>query len=784
MLKVIVLVLWIDGILSGNGNGEKCDHLFNKWISKSAKHNIPVCSRKSSLYGNVDLRESIKPSVFRDLTKKEIEGLLDYLYNRSDLNLTTADKKAINSNYIFISEVFLPPKKHVLKHLDTGYAQPRREARVMIFRGAISIPDVIEIIVSPLPNPTGYRHVPYLPKSIPFIDRPINGFDYNLRPMLEKIDKVAGKMLNELYGGRLINCGDRCLTFSLHSQLTTPVSGISKRLWFSWLYQFSEHFLLRPVDFAVLREVDNNGNVTITKIWFDGSFFDSLEDIVAYYNTNKEYINKVPFPTRTGKNDKSINSRGEPSFNKPLKEPSQVSPDGIRYNINDRHVSYSYWEFDVGMAVFYGPRLNDIRYKGDRIAYEISLQELANFYSGDKPQEHVLFFLDSMFKIGAYAKYLHPGVDCPNDATFISSSFKIDRQDEPLINERAFCIFEFNTGMPLRRHNGYYWNLHRFYEGVVNVVLIVRTIPTIGIYDYIIDFIFYQNGVIEVKITPTGIVTSSWHRHDNPYSFQVDKNLMSPIHQHLFNFKMDLDIKGTSNRFETIDIEPVVVDNICHKNPGATIVQDRFIKRLKHKELEAAFKFNFDFPKLLTFVNNNKKDKFGNSPGYKLLNKGMTKVIRPPNDGNNPAISWSQYQLAVTKYKDSEPYSSSVYTHSDNPVFTFQEFIDDNENIVDKDLVAWVTMGMHHVVQKEDIPVTHTPGQSHSTFLIPFNYFDESPGMSAGNAVRLDPVDLNDKTKMVKIDRLGTKSDVDCIPKKTYYDATLKKNPCLAIECL
>ncbi|XP_071161859.1 putative amine oxidase [copper-containing] [Mytilus edulis] len=787
MLKIILLLLWIDGILSYHsnsyyGNGRKCNHLFYKWMSKSAKKNILVCTRKSRLYGNVNLRESSKPSVFRDLTKKEIAGILDYLYNRSDLNLTTADKAAINSNYIFSSEIFLPPKRDVLKHLDTHCVQPKREARVMILRGGISTPDVIEIIVSPLPNPTGYRHVPYLPKSIPFIDRPIDVFDYNLTPLLEQIDKVVGKILNELYGGRLVNCGDRCLVFNLNSQLTTPLSGVRKRLWFSWLYQFTEYFLLRPIDFAVLREVDNNGNNTIIKIWFNGLLFNSLEEIVPYYNTYKEYINKIPFPTNAEKNNKTISSRGEPSFKIPLKDPSQVSPDGVRYNINDRHVSYSYWEFNIGMSVFYGPRLYDIRYKGDRIAYEISLQELANFYSGDKPQEHVLNYLDSMYKIGSRAKYLHPCVDCPNDATFISSSFKVDTQDEPLTNERAFCIFEHNTGMPLRRHNGYFRYIHRFYEGVANVVLIVRTIPTIDIYDYIIDFIFYQNGAIEVKITPTGIVTSSWNTHDNPYSFQVDKNLMSPLHQHLFNFKIDLDIKGTSNRFQTVDIEPDIVENVCHKKPGSTIVQNRFIKRLKQTELEAAYKFNFDYPKVLTFVNNNKKDKFGNSPGYKLINKGMTKFMRPPKDGNNPAVSWSQYQLAVTKYKDSEPYSSSVYTHSDNPVFSFQEFIDDNENIVDKDLVAWVTMGMHHVVQKEDLPVTHTPGQSHSTFLIPFNYFDESPGMSVGNAVRIDAVDVNGKTK-VAIKRYGTKSDVNCIPKKTYYDEILKKNPCLAVEC-
>ncbi|CAC5374044.1 AOC1 [Mytilus coruscus] len=477
MIKLTFLVLWIPSILCGkpkwnNAYGEKCDQLFYKWMLKSGKYftieskylcpylrpstkkNIPVCSRKSSLYGNVDLRENIKPSVFRDLTKKEIEGLLDYLYNRSDLNLTIADKAAINTNYIFISEVFLPPKRDVLKHLNKGCVQPRREARVMIFRGAISIPDVIEIVVSPLPNPTGYRHVPYRPKSIPFIDRPIDVFDLSITPLLEKIDKVAGKMLYELYGGRLINCSDRCLSFNVNSQLTTPLSGVRKRLWFSWLQQFTEHFLLRPVDFAVLREVDNNAS--------------------------------------DQKSDRTVNSRGKPSFDKPLKDPLQVSPDGIRYNIDDRHVSYSYWEFDIGMSVFYGPRLNDIRYKGDRIAYEISLQELATFYSGDKPQEHVLNFLDTTWKIGALAKYLHPGIDCPNGATFISSSFKVDTQDEPLINERAFCIFEFNTGMPLRRHNGYYKYLHRFYEGVANVALIVRTIPTIGIYDYVIDFIFIK----------------------------------------------------------------------------------------------------------------------------------------------------------------------------------------------------------------------------------------------------------------------------------------------------
>lgn len=49
-------------------------------------------------------------------------------------------------------------------------------------------------------------------------------------------------------------------------------------------------------------------------------------------------------------------------------------------------------------------------------------------------------------------------------------------------------------------------------------------------------------------------------------------------------------------------------------------------------EFDVAYKFNFDYPKLMNFatITETKKDKFGNSLGYKLANKGMTTVDRPP----------------------------------------------------------------------------------------------------------------------------------------------------------
>ncbi|XP_052080669.1 putative amine oxidase [copper-containing] [Mytilus californianus] len=764
------------------------NHGLLKLVSTTSKdeekrniYRLPFCKRPSSQYGHIDTRESDHPSVFRDLTETEIKGLLGFLYAESSLNLTVSEKASVTSNYIFIADIYRPLKRDVLNHLDNGHPQPAREAQVMIFRGAIPNPDVIEIVVGTLPNPSAYKHVPYRPKSLPFIDRPFNVAD-NVGKVLKLIDRKLGDMLLEVYGGRLINCGNRCLIANYFNQVTSVVSGVKKRRFFWWVQHNVESSILRPLDFAFLVESELD-NFSLPKVWFDGQLFKGLKDVLSYYNKYKHKIKKVPFPAANESSRRILISRGMPPFEKPLKDPQQVSPDGKRYNICDRHISYGFWEFDVANAAFRGPRLNDIRYKNERIAYEVSSQELALFYFGYKPFEYTAYYLDNSYQTGTLAKYLVPGVDCPLDATFLSSSYKVETQDKPLFNEHSFCVFEFNTGLPLRRQHAYFKDNHSFYEGVENIVLIIRTIPTVYPYEYSIDFIFYHNGVMKIKVTASGVVLGTWYGQDNPFSFQLDDNLMAPMHQHLYHFKVDLDIKGTKNRFETLDIETVVTPNEASDVPNATIVQNQFMKRLKKTEFEGAYKFDFNFPKYLTFVNNNVKDKFGNSAGYRLVNEGMIKNTRPPNDGNNPAASWSQYQVAVTKYKDSEPASSNMFAHSNNPVFDFQQFIDDNENIVDQDLVAWVTMGMYHIPQKEDLPATHTPGMSRSFHLRPFNYFDESPGMSVNNAVRIDAVEKKGKTESVRIRRYGVSSEVDCIPKKNPFENMLKENPCSIVEC-
>lgn len=64
----------------------------------------------------------------------------------------------------------------------------------------------------------------------------------------------------------------------------------------------------------------------------------------------------------------------------------------------------------------------------------------------------------------------------------------------------------------------------------------------------------------------------------------------------------------------------------------------------------------------------------------------MVKQIIPEGHNKEPAISWARYQHAVTKRKDTEAHSSSMYSmfDTDIQVVNFQKYIDDDESIVDE----------------------------------------------------------------------------------------------------
>ncbi|OWF44474.1 putative amine oxidase [copper-containing] [Mizuhopecten yessoensis] len=727
--------------------------------NKTPEHDRPYPE-----HGKVKLGEPSEPSVFHDLTTAEIRGLVSYLTQEESLNITRPPSNTINTNYRYLAELYLPNKAAVLEHLDRGGQQPAREAIVTIFRGAKNPPDAIERLVGPLPNPTYIKEVPGRPSSVPFILRPINMPEYDKAASFAKqeIDTKLRDHIRAFYGAALTDCGSECLILTYFSSMSPKVSGEQTRKFWFWLSRDKENYLLNNLDFSVLVNTANS-DFALEKVWFRGSTYDGIDDFKS-----RVFLNSTQTSWPDPNHDTSFSmaeKRGKPFWDEPLRNPAQVEPDGKRYNVNYNQVTYMRWQFDFRMSSAYGPQVYDIRYDGQRIIYEIGLQEMCVFYSANNPAQMFADFFDSSDLIGPKASPLVPGVDCPSHATFIDASFLTETSDEPFTTRNVFCVFELNTGDPHRRHFNYEPLTQTSYEGMESILLVFRTILTVMNYDYIIDFRFFQNSALEVRVVSTGFISTSYYRpEETPYGYRLNDYIVGSLHHHLIHFKVDLDVLGTSNRFATLDIEPESVDNTWSKINGEKYHQTKFSQNVKPDEMSAAYKYDFNSPKYLTFYNNASTNKYGVHRSYRVLPRGMTKSLLAEGFGNEPSASWSRYQMAVTRRKETEPFSSSQYAALDttDPVVKFQDFLDDNESILDEDLVAWLTVGMHHIPHTEDLPVTPTPGMDVGFLLLPFNYFSEDAGVASRNAIRIEPHDRKNSGAGLKVERYGVKQDFSC----------------------
>lgn len=577
---------------------------------------------------NLEPPEVLPP--FHDLTKDEIVSIREYLFGEPDLNLVEPSYISCNKSYIYTIELHVPNKEVTLNYLDKGRSQPPREADVVIFRGDKPEPYIQEYIVGPLPNPINKKALKplpfrYRPLTSPEIIGAVAALHAGLRPNVDKI-------LEESYGGKLGSCAEKCLEF----QLTTPLSPVSsgepmaRKMWF-WLTPVVEFWSLHPLDFLVLMDLtgSNAEHYYIDKIYYGNQMFNKVNDLTRAYESGSVTKTKIPFPPMDKESYSSMNRRGTLFPEEPLLPPIAFEPSGKRYSISGRHINYMGWDFDVRMSTISGPQIFDIRYNNERIVYELSLQEIAVFYSADSPAQRFADYVDSVALIGLRARSLISGADCPTHSTYLSTNHVLEVSDEPLYVDRAFCVFEHNTGKPLRRHLNSQGSTGKFYEGMMDSVLTVRTIATVVNYDYIFDFIFHQNGAIEVQVISTGyILTSFRFPSEDQYGFRLRDHITGNIHHHMFHYKIDMDIHGTKNRFETIEILPVNVDNTqWSANNDARYSQTRMVRHQVKSETEAALKYNFEKPYYLTFYNNSAISPSGVPRAYRLLPRGMSKQV-------------------------------------------------------------------------------------------------------------------------------------------------------------
>ena len=702
---------------------------------------LPEADQQQSERGN---------SVYGGLTDEEVKQVISFLMDDDSLELSPASKASLDSNYIFSVEDYLPNKEDSISYLD-GKSEnaPERKARVILFMGKTK--EVLDLLVWPIPNPQNKRKA--------FVNRP-NGekISWRSRPLTGPDTSAAGKAiyaeLDKL--GDIIResfvpgCEDwsKCLfsQLAVRSVLNSPERHVLA--WHFIMDEQIEDYYMYPIPlYLVLKEV--SAGYEITKIYYNIQAYSSSEELIAAYNRDPSIRFKLPnkapnigvygSPRYVKKGDKADDS---------MRPPAPVYPDGRRFSVSDRYVRWLDWSFNIHFRTITGIQMFDVRFNDERIAYELSMQDILVLYSGSDvgPDNFFKSYFDDGWSIGAFSMPLIQGVDCPPGAIYQDSVAFGVGQDKKVRMKDAVCIFEYRNHVPLRRHfstDFFTWG-YRYAFSMPDTVLVVRQMLTVWNYDYIFDYEFHQNGVVELKVTSTGYIavsadlTSDTIKHG--YIVNPQWNAGANLHQHLFNFKMDVDIEGTANRFKTINI---MSEKIPTEFSGsADWYQMVMNETLIESEKDALVKYDFSKPKQYIVFNKDRQvyPNADNSPprAYRVLANGFSKVVLPES---SPLLeggaSWTKYQLAVTKHNENERGTASHFVQGDpySPAVNFDKFVENDDSLVDADLVLWATVGLHHVPTYEDLPVTTTSGKVLSVSLIPFNFFERDPSIHSRDAV-------------------------------------------------
>ena len=216
-------------------------------------------------------------------------------------------------------------------------------------------------------------------------------------------------------------------------------------------------------------------------------------------------------------------------------------------------------------------------------------------------------------------------------------------------------------------------------------------------------------------------------KEDTRYGTLIDHNIVGTTHQHIYNFRLDMDVDGGQNSL--MELDPVVAKN-TRSGPRTSAMEVK--ERIVGTEQEAAQKFDPSTIRLIS--NTNKENRMGNPVSYQMIPfAGGTHPIAKganfaPDEWLFKRLSFMDKQIWVTKRDKDEQFPEGKYSNRSVKDTGLGEFVANNDNIKNEDLVVWMTTGTTHVARAEEWPIM--PTEWVYTMLKPWNFFDSTPTLN------------------------------------------------------
>lgn len=459
-----------------------------------------------------------------------------------------------------------------------------------------------------------------------------------------------------------------------------------------------------------------------------------IEGLVAYVNLNSKKVYKlvdtgvVAVPKETGELDmKSIGKMREAP-----KALQIAQPDGASFTVNGQEVRWQNWRFRFSMHPREGLILHTVGYEDNgrlrSVLYRAALSEMVVPY-GD-PKAGWFFrnaFDEGEFGIGRLALSLEPRVDYPENASLFNAVFAQENGSAvPL--PRAVALYERDGGV-LWKHVDYTSLPFVHNESRRARQLVLSWFANVGNYEYGFNWIFHQDGMLEMEAQLTGIMAArgisadeNHAAHDSPHAHKVAPQVEAVHHQHFFNFRLDFDIDGTANSVVEMNTQALPPGRDNPYNNAFTMTEN-----LLRSESQAQRQMNFASARKWKIINPSNKNSLGAPTGYLLLPGENAVPYAAPTSSVRKRAGFLNAHLWATPYAQDETYAAGFYVNQSKGGEGLPKWTKANRGLENQDLVLWYTLGVTHIPRPEEWPVmtVHKAGFK----LLPSGFFTRNPAL-------------------------------------------------------
>ncbi len=436
----------------------------------------------------------------------------------------------------------------------------------------------------------------------------------------------------------------------------------------------------------------------------------------------------VPVPDAKAELDFDSNKSSRAAL-KPLQI---LQPNGSSFSVNGNEIIWQNWHFRYALHPREGLVLYTVGYEDQgkirSILYRGSLSEMVVPY-GDAASGWFIrnAFDEGEYGVGTLALPLEEKIDVPENAVVMPAVLASERGN-PQTKPRVVALYERDGGV-LWKHADWVSGKN---ESRRARQLVLSSYCNVGNYEYGFNWVFHQDGTLEMEVNLTGVmsvkavVADAKHDHKSSTGHIVAPGIEAVHHQHFFNFRLDMDVDGSGGNSV---IEQNTQAALAGKNNpynNVFTMQETLLKR----ELAAQRQLNLASNRKWKIVNEEQKNSLGQSTGYSLLTGENSVSFSGLKSYVRQRAGFMNHHLWVTQFAPDEMNAAGFYINQSKGGEGLPKWTKANRSIEKQDVVVWYSMGITHIPRPEDWPVM--PVHKAGFKLVPTGFFERNPAMDVG----------------------------------------------------